>query len=97
MTFNYQNPKTNAIYTWLLRFSNRESFTRVNVAFTEILFEESAGEGAWEKLKQDEQKYHQDAYLYDVEMLDDDYDEEEELEEEVVPYEGEIVFNEVKY
>ncbi|KAM0791670.1 hypothetical protein ACM66B_000470 [Microbotryomycetes sp. NB124-2] len=87
MVFNFRPEATEtepdpATYTWLLRFSDRSVFERMQQAVTTALFEGKWGVGAWNKLKEDEQEYQRSAYLEDADMEDAQQAVEEEQAEE---------------
>lgn len=48
---SFNNEKTGQNFTWLLRYNERETYLKMNEAFTQGIFEASNGFGTWSKLK----------------------------------------------
>ena len=48
---NFNNEKTGQDFTWLLRYDDQQIYSRMNIAFTQGIFEASNGLGTWAKLK----------------------------------------------
>lgn len=66
---SFVNEKTQQNFTWLMRYNDKETYFKMNEAFTRGIFEANNGAGAWSKLKPDEQNYNKAAYeIGDVEM-----------------------------
>jgi hypothetical protein len=82
---SFVNEKSGQNFTWLLRLKDHETYSRMNQAFTQGIFESSNGLGTWDKLKPDEQRYNRDVYTDDVEMTDSEPYVEEQDEEEDRP------------
>lgn len=89
---SFVNEKTQQNFTWLMKYNDKETYFKMNQAFTQGIFEANNGSGTWSKLKPDEQKYNQAAYeIGDVEMEgaepwnqeeDEEYAEEDALRAE---------------
>lgn len=69
-------------YSWLLRFANREKYDAFQVGFSKLMWE-TLNEEKWEKVKGVEQRYINEAYEEDVEMMESVEEGEEEEEERV--------------
>jgi hypothetical protein len=69
-------------YSWLLRFANREQYDAFQHGFSKLMWE-TLNEEKFEKVKGVEQRYINEAYEEDVEMLED-VEEGEEAENDRV-------------
>lgn len=69
-------------YSWLLRFANREHYDSFQLGFSKVMWE-TLNEERWEKVKGVEQRYINEAYEEDVEMLESVEEGEEQESERV--------------
>ena len=69
-------------YSWLLRFEDKSKYDAFQTGFSRLMWE-TLNEEKWEKVKGVEQRYINEAYEEDVEMLESE-DESEQQEQERV-------------
>jgi hypothetical protein len=69
-------------YSWLLRFEDREKYEAFQIGFSRLMYE-TLNEERWEQVKPVEQRYINEAYEEDVEMLDSEEEGQERENERV--------------
>lgn len=77
--WNYFDPEGRC-YSWLLRFDKKEKYDAFQTGFTKLMWE-TLNEEKWEKVKSVEQRYINEAYEDDVDMLEAQDESESEEQE----------------
>lgn len=67
-------------YSWLLRFDKKEKYDALQTGFTKLMWE-TLNEEKWEKVKGVEQRYINEAYEDDIDMLEAQDESENEEQE----------------